>query len=123
LNIPLLIAGILTAIAALVHGIGGEMSPIRPLIKTDLQQVAKTELRAAWYMVTIHLFASAIMLFLLAVDTNQNLLMGKFLSIQFLGYGLAFLLLAIVTKIKVFQVPQWVLLFLIAGLTFWGVMR
>jgi hypothetical protein len=123
LNIPLLIAGILTTVAALVHGIGGELSPIHPLIKTDLQQVPKTELRAAWYMVTIHLFSSAIMLFLLAVDTNQNFLMGKFLSIQFLGYGLAFLLLAIVTKIKVFQVPQWVLLFLIAGLTFWGVMR
>lgn len=74
-------------------------------------------------MVTIHLFASAIMLFILAVDTNQNLLMGKFLAIQFLGYGLAFLLLAVFKKIKVFQVPQWVLLFLIAGLTFWGVMR
>lgn len=123
MNIPFLIAGILTAITALIHSIAGELTTIRPLIKTDLQQVPKTELRAVWYMVTIHLFASAIMLFTLAVDTNQNFLMGKFLSIQFLGYGLAFLLLAIVKKIKVFQVPQWVLLFLKAGLTFWGVMR
>lgn len=109
MNIPLLIAG--------------ELTTIRPLIKADLQQVSKTELRAVWYMVTIHLFVSSIMLFILAVDTNQRFLMGKFLSIQFLGYGLAFLLLAIVKKIKVFQVPQWVLLFLIAGLTFLGVMR
>lgn len=123
MNISLLIAGILTTITALIHSIAGEVTTIRPLIKADLQQVSKTELRAVWYMVTIHLFASAIMLFILAVDTNQNLLMGKFLAIQFLGYGLAFLLLAVFKKIKVFQVPQWVLLFLIAGLTFWGVMR
>lgn len=123
MNILLLIAGILTAITALIHGIAGELTTIHPLTKTDLQQVPKLELRAVWYMITIHLFASAIMLFILAFTASQNIMMGMFFTMQFLGYGLAFLILAIAKQVKVFQVPQWVLLFLIAGLTFWGTIR
>lgn len=120
MNILLLIAGILTTIAALVHSIAGEISPIRPLTNTELKEVPKLELRAVWYMVTIHLFASAIMLFILAFAVNREVVMGRFLAIQFFGYGLAWLGLAIVKQVGLFQVPQWVLLFLIAGLTYWG---
>ena len=123
MNILLLIAGILTSIATLIHGIAGELTTIHPLKKTDLQQVPKLELRAVWYMITIHLFASAIMLFILAFSASQNIMMGMFLAMQFLGYGLTVLILAIAKQVKVLQVPQWVLLFLIAGLTFWGTIR
>ena len=120
MNIPLLIAGILTILAAFVHSIGGEMTPIRPLANAELKEVTKLELRAVWYMVTIHLFASAIMLFILAFAVNREVVMGRFLAIQFFGYGWAWLGLAMVKRVGVFQVPQWVLLFLIAGLTYWG---
>lgn len=123
MNTLLLIAGVLTAITALIHSIAGELTTIRLLTKTDLPQVPKTELRAGWYMVTVHLLVSAIMLFVLAADTDQNFLIGKFLALQFWGYGLVFLLLAFIKKIKAFQVPQWVLLFIIAGLIFWGSVR
>lgn len=120
MNILLLIAGILTVIAALVHSIAGEITTIRPLASAELKQVPKLELRAVWYMVTVHLFASAIMLFILAFAVNRDVVMGRFLAIQFFGYGLGFLGLAIVKQVGLFQVPQWVLLFLIAGLTYWG---
>ncbi len=120
MNILLLIAGILTTIAALVHSIAGELTTIRPLASAELKQIPKLELRAVWYIVTVHLFASAIMLFTLAFAVNRDVVMGRFLAIQFLGYGLAFLGLAVVKQVGLFQVPQWVLLFLIAGLTYWG---
>ena len=120
LNIPLLIAGILTTIAALVHSIAGEITTVRPLLSTELNEVPKLELRAAWYMVAVHLFASAIMLFILAFTTPRDVVMGRFLAIQFFGYGLAFLGLAVFNRIGLFRAPQWVLLFLISGLTYWG---
>jgi len=120
LNILFLISGVLTVITALVHSIAGEKTTIRPLTNAELPQVPKLELRAVWYMVTVHLLASAIILFMMTFAANRNTLMGGFLAMQFLGYGLVFLGLAIVKGIGVFQVPQWVLLFLIAGLTFWG---
>jgi len=87
-----------------------------------MKDVPKLELRAVWYMVTVHLTASAIILFILAfgVAVNSDVLIGRFLAIQFLGYGLAFLGLAVVKRVGLFQVPQWILLFLIAGLTYWG---
>ena len=106
--------------AALAHSIAGEITTIRSLASAELKQVPKLELRAVWYMVTVHLFASAIMLFIMAFAADQNIIMGRFLSIQFFGYGLAFLGLAVVKQVGWFQVPQWVLLFLIAGLTYWG---
>ena len=120
MNILLLIAAILTTLAALVHSIAGEITTIRPLANADLKQVPKLELRAVWYMITIHLFASAIMLFLLAFAVTPDIVMGKFLALQFFCYGLAFLGLAAVKHVGFFQTPQWVLLFLIAGLTYWG---
>ena len=82
LNILLFIAGILTAITALVHSIAGEITTIRPLASAELKQVPKLELRAVWYMVTVHLFASAIMLFILAFTVNHDVVMGRFLAIQ-----------------------------------------
>jgi len=120
LNVPLLIAGILTTLAALIHSIAGEITTIRSLASAELKQAPKLELRAVWYMVAVHLFASAIMLFILAFAVNRDVVMGRFLAIQFFGYGLAFLGLAVVKQVRLFQVPQWVLCFLMAGLTFWG---
>jgi len=120
LNIPFLIAGILTAIATLAHSIGGEITTIRPLVNAEMKDVPKLELRAVWHMLTIHLFASAIMMFFLAFSVIGDVVIGKFLALQFLGYGLALLILAIVKQVGLFQVPQWVLFFLIAGLAYWG---
>ncbi len=120
MNVPFLVAATLAAIAAFAHSIGGEMTTIRPLAGSELKQVPKLELRAVWYIVTIHLFASATMLFILAFMDDGDAVMGRFLAIQFAGYGLAFLGLAIFKRVGLFQVPQWILLFLIAGFTYWG---
>ena len=120
MNIPFLIAGSLTTLAALAHSIGGEMTTIRSLASAELKEVPKLELRAGWYMIAAHLFASAIMLFILAFNANGDIVMGRFLAIQFFGYGLAFLGLAIVRPVGLLQAPQWVLFFLMAGLTYWG---
>lgn len=120
MNIPLLMAGILTAITALVHSIAGEITTVRPLVNAELQPVPKLELRAAFYIVTVHLFASTIMLFVLAFAANRDVVMGRFLAIQFFGYGVAFLGLAVVKRVGLFQVPQWIVFFLMAGLTYWG---
>ena len=120
MNTLFLIAGILAAIAALVHSIGGEITTIRPLNNAEIQPVPKLELRAAFYIVAIHLFASAIMLFNLAFATPGEVVMGRFLAIQFFGYGAAFLGLAVVKRVGLLKAPQWVMFFLLAGLTYWG---
>jgi hypothetical protein len=114
----LLIAGVLSAIAALVHGIAGEMTTIQSLLSTNIEAVPATELRAVWHMVTIHLSASAVMLFILAKSANKTL--GRFLAVQFAGYGMVFLAVAVIHQVGLLETPQWILLFPIAGLTYWG---
>jgi hypothetical protein len=105
MNIPFLIAGILPAITAFIHSIAGELTTIRPLVNAEIKQIPTLELRAAFYIVTVHLFASTVMLFILAFAANQDVVMGRFLAIQFPGYGAAFLGLAVIKRVGLFQVP------------------
>lgn len=120
MNIPFLIAGILTAITALAHCIGGEITTIRSLYNTEINKVPRLELRAVWHMFSVQLFASAIMLFFFAFSVIGDVVIGRILALLFLSYGLTILITAFLMQVRLFQVPQWVVLFLIAGLTYWG---
>lgn len=118
MNITLLIAATLTLLAALVHGIGGEMTTIQSLLSAGIDPVFTTELRVVWHMITIYFAASAVMLFLMARSANKAL--GRFLAIQYAAYGAAFFAVSAIHQTGLFQTPQWILMFLIAGLTYWG---
>ena len=63
MNWILLIAGVLTALAALVHVFAGERTDIRHLMTSDVPMNEKIELRGVWHTFSIALGGSAILLF------------------------------------------------------------
>jgi hypothetical protein len=124
MNVQLLIAAILVLVGAAIHTIGGEMTDIKHLKRSKIPTGLKIEMRMSWYMAAIDMAVSGIyMLFLAFNDSVEgaSLLIG-FAALRFTLYGvMAFLLLLISQRDRLFKIPQWILLTVIGLLAWWGI--
>ncbi len=122
----ILIATLLIILGAVIHTVGGELTDIAALLKTNLPLNIQIEVRAVWYLVAIDFIISAgflIYLLLKKQFSEHNMLIG-FIGIRMLLYGIAFLLLILLTNPTfLFQVPQWILLMLIGILLLWDLFQ
>jgi hypothetical protein len=118
MNIPFLLAGALSALAALAHAIGGEVTSVRGLRSSALAQPHRRELRVAWHFYSVHLVASAAFLFAMARGLVPDL--APFLAVHFAACAVVFLACAARSPADLVRQPQWLLLFAIAALVFWG---
>lgn len=130
MNIPLLIANFLTFAAFLAHTFVGdkEFKPIEPL-DTDEKDHKKrqswTQARSGWHMVSVDLLLASIGLAIINFSdwfTQENSLL-QILSVYFAAYGLAWLIGLTISRPfpkKYLNLGQWILLWVIAGLLFWG---
>ncbi|MEM7125725.1 MAG: hypothetical protein AAF702_05335 [Chloroflexota bacterium] len=123
MNWPLLIAGGLTALAALVHALAGERTDIRHLLASDVPTNEKLELRGVWHTFSIALAGSAFIAFY-SVLVQQTMLLNDLLRGLALFYLLCgtmvFLLILGTERRFLLKVPQWLLLLVIGGLMWWG---
>lgn len=123
MNWFLLIAGVLTGLAAVVHALAGERTDIRHLMASDVPLNEKIELRGVWHTFSIALGGSALLLFY-SVLVNRTLLVDELLSglaIFYILCGLMILGLILGTQRNyLVKVPQWLLLLVIGGLMWWG---
>lgn len=128
MNIPILIANILTLIAFIVHTFIGdkELKMIEP--ENDdkyLKQEKWTMARSGWHWVSFDLLFATIGLGVINFSDileNEKLLL-QILSIYFLGYGIVWLVGISISKSfpkNYFKLGQWILLWFISGLIFWG---
>ncbi len=118
-----IIATALIFIAFIIHTIGGELTDIKALLLSSLDDNMQLELRAVWYMVSVDFLISGIFLTygLRKKTINHNSVLIDFIGIRMLLYGLVFLLLIIFTNCSLlFKVPQWILLFIIAVSLEWN---
>ncbi len=118
----ILIATILIILGAVIHTVGGELTDIAALLKTNLPLNIQIEFRAVWYLVAIDFIISAGYLnyLLLKKRFTENKMLINFIGIRMLFYGIAFLLLILLTNPLLFlNVPQWILLILIGILLLW----
>ena len=120
MNMALLSAALLTAIACVVHGVAGQLDPLNPMLKTELRAVAKVELAAVWHALTLGFGLAAVVLFSAARNEASATPVLAFLGWQFLVYGVAILGVALWQRNNVFKTPQWILMWLISGLIFWS---
>jgi hypothetical protein len=123
MNWQLLIAGILALIATAGHAIGGEMTNIRPLMKTDLPQNLKVGFRNVWHMVSIAALASALMLLFMGIAApNFNVMViARGIAVAFALWGAIWLVLTAITNAQLLiKLPQWILMFAVAIFAWWG---
>lgn len=131
MNIPILIANILTLLAFLVHTFVGdrELKLIEPRDQPDrkFQKREKwTMARSGWHWISLDLLFATIGLCIINFTDylgSENLLLS-ILALYFLGYGFAWLTGIIISKSfpgNFIKLGQWILLWLISGLIYWGI--
>jgi hypothetical protein len=127
MNIILIIANILVVFTFIAHTYFGdrEYMLIEPKDGNIDKQEKWTMGRGAFHIVSADFLLASVGLFLInftSVFTEKKLLLD-ILAIYFLLYGLGFLIAVLISKKfsnNLFKLAQWILMFLIAGLIYWG---
>mgnify|MGYP001628009195 FL=1 len=128
MNIPILIANILTLFAFIIHTFIGdkELKIIEPENDAKyLKQEKWTMARSGWHWVSFDLLFATIGLGIINFSDilESEKLFLQILSIYFLGYGIVWLIGIAISKSfpkNYLKLGQWILLWLISGLIFWG---
>lgn len=117
----------LAAFTAALHTFGGTPEIQTPLLQAPLAPNISLLLYACWHLVTVALTLSAIALFIAAKPKHevQSHYMALFISVMWIGFGLAFVVVDIVFSglPMLLVLPQWVLLIPIGLLGLWGCSR
>ena len=131
MNIPILIANILTLLAFFLHTFMGdkELKIIQPPTETDNwsdKQEKWTMARCGWHWVSFDLlFASVGLSIINFTDffANEKTLL-RILTIYFFGYAIVWILTIFISKSfekNFLKLGQWILLLTISGLIYCGI--
>jgi len=130
MNIPILIANILTLLAFFIHTFVGdkELKIIEPENENDdkyLKREKWTMARSGWHWVSFDLLFASIGLGLINFTDflECERLLLQILAIYFLGYGIVWLIGITISKHftkNYLKLGQWILLWVISGLIYIG---
>lgn len=133
INIPLLVANILTGLAFIVHTVAGDMeiSTVKPEINiadfTEKQQIW-TMIRCGWHWISFDLLFATIALTLVNFsnyfDNKKTIL--QLLSLYFFGYAIVWLLVISISDSfsnNYINLGQWMLLLSISGFIYYGIKK
>ena len=130
MNIPILIANILTFLAFIIHTFIGdkELKIIQPTTTVDnwtKKQEKWTMARCGWHWISFDLLFSSVGLALINFtdffDNEKTLL--QILAVYFLGYAIVWIITILISKPfenNFLKLGQWMLLLIISGLIYWG---
>jgi hypothetical protein len=133
ISTPILLANILTALAFLAHTFGGDMeiTSIQPAITinnwAEKQQIW-TMARCGWHWISFDLLFASIALALINFtnyfDNKKTIL--QLLSFYFFGYAIVWLVVLLISNSfpgNFLKLGQWMLLFTISGLVYYGMKK
>lgn len=131
MNIPILIANMLTLSAFVIHTFMGDkdLRTIEPADENDVKNVKRekwTMARSGWHWISLDLLLATIGLGLINFTDylGSERLLLQLLAIYFLGYGAAWLIgIAISSRFpgNYLKLGQWILLWAISALIYWGI--
>jgi len=131
MNIPILMANILTLLAFFVHTFMGdkELKIIQPDSGAEdwsNKQEKWTMARCGWHWISFDLLFASIGLGLINFTDffrNEETLL-QILTVYFLGYAIVWIITILISKQfpkNYLKLGQWILLLAISGLIFWGI--
>ncbi|MFA0614741.1 hypothetical protein AB4582_11030 [Vibrio splendidus] len=125
MNIWIFSSGLLALFTTLVHVFAGQIDPVRPFLKSKLDDIPKATLLACWHIVSVTLFVSSLMLLYVGwygIDSLYFLI--QLLGFLYILYALVFVAVGLYFfGAKVFvKLPQWILLLPIGFLANYGAM-
>ncbi|MCW4438234.1 hypothetical protein [Vibrio splendidus] len=125
MNIWIFSSGLLALFTTLVHVFAGQIDPVRPFLKSKLDDIPKATLLACWHLVSVTLFVSSLMLLYVGwygIDSLYFLI--QLLGFLYILYASVFVAVGLCFfGAKVFvKLPQWILLLPIGLLANYGAM-
>ncbi|PTP85067.1 hypothetical protein CWO04_13580 [Vibrio splendidus] len=125
MNIWIFSSGLLALFTTLVHVFAGQIDPVRPFLKSKLDDIPKATLLACWHLVSVTLFVSSLMLLYVGwygIDSLYFLI--QLLGFLYILYASVFVAVGLYFfRAKVFvKLPQWILLLPIGLLANYGAM-
>ena len=125
MNITVLIAGILAAFATIGHFIMGRKMYLKPMLAADFDPIAKRVMQSVFHYISAYLILSAFFLIMIGAR-GIHCLFDPYLLLAFLGgcYALMAIwqiLIALIAKISLMKMFQWVFWAVIAVLIFMGI--
>ncbi|AXT54636.1 hypothetical protein D1815_02290 [Aquimarina sp. AD1] len=116
------IAGIINLLGAILHTIGGQMELVNPLLDSNISIQQKSELAAAWHIVTILLFLTSYIILKVGFlkDSNQEKEQLKSIAVLYILSGIPFIITSYIYNANAFQ---WILLMPIGFLLLIGLQK
>ena len=130
INIPILLANILTGLAFLAHTIGGdiEINSIQPALNINnwvVKQQIWTMARCGWHWISFDLLFASIALTLINFTNyfEHKKTILQLLSLYFFGYAIVWFVVILISQSfpnNFINLGQWLLLLTIGGLIKYG---
>lgn len=95
----LIIAAIINLAVAIIHTIIGESDIVTPLLATDAPDTVRWTLHAAWHMISVVLFISALTLFYVSRKGKydpRSMVLSRYIGIQYLALAMVFVVTSVV---------------------------
>jgi hypothetical protein len=128
MNVPILIAGVLSLVAFIAHAFQGdkEVLMLKPE-ETDskIKKQSWVQTRSGWHWVSVDLLFSSILLILISttefIENKSSI--AQLLSVYFLLTGVVWFITVLFSKNnrkQIFTVGQWIFCFIMSGLIYYG---
>lgn len=114
-------AGVLGALGAAWHGIGGEREVMPPLRDASLAPALQTLIRIGWHLSTVTFLVTGGWLLATGLNVLPERSGAHVIALLYSAYGVLAFLVAVRRGLGgALRAPQWALLLGIAALTYWG---
>lgn len=113
MNIFFLLSGILTGLATIAHGLGGQIVNIQHLKQSGLPYNEQLEFYGTWHAISILFGLCSLVLLALGLELHitGGLQLGQFIGLTFLLFGVFFFFMILKqNKNYLVKTPQWLLL-------------
>jgi hypothetical protein len=94
----LIIAATINLAVAIIHTIIGESDIVAPLLATDAPDTVRWTLHAAWHMISVVLFISALTLFYVSLkgkDDPRSMVLSTYIGIQYIALAMVFVVTSV----------------------------
>ena len=122
MNIPILLASVMTVVTLIAHVVGGTAEFMHPVWQSNAPEFNKVGMSVIWHWVSAVLFINAIALFLEARSSSLSRPAVWIIVMQFLAFGLIFAWYGFTVFGSLFVMPQWIAFAIICALS-WGGLR
>lgn len=125
MSAPLIAAAGVAAVTLGIHVVLGQIDPVRPLLATELDPVAKQTMLAAWHIVSVVLLVGSLALGLAGagvLEGGARQAVALLLGLSYVGFAAVFLVIGLAAfgGRGTTRLPQWTLLLPVGALALSG---